>query len=278
MDTALIIFAYSRPSHLKRVLIAIQDYKIKNKIYLFIDGPKNKNDKINQITIKFMAKASKIKNLKIIQNKKNLGLAVSIHNGIDYVSKKHDSLIILEDDIVPYKNFFKFFKQNLKKFRDNQKISAICGFQYDNFVSNKVLFSINLNNFIPWGWATWSDKWRDYMLFRKKNSKINKKIIPSYMKKFLNKKYIYSKKRKIWTLMYMYFNFCNNKSFIFPSYSLIKNIGFDGTGENTIVSNYFTQYKESKIKKISNHTNLENKTYINKQNKLYKKYVNILYP
>ena len=105
-----------------------------------------------------MAKASKIKNLKIIQNKKNLGLAVSIHNGIDYVSKKHDSLIILEDDIVPYKNFFKFFKQNLKKFRDNQKISAICGFQYDNFVSNKVLFSINLNNFIPWGWATWYKK------------------------------------------------------------------------------------------------------------------------
>ena len=95
MNTALVIFAYSRPSHLKRVLIAIQDYKIKNKIYLFIDGPKNKNDKINQTTIKFMAKASKIKNLKIIQNKKNLGLAVSIHNGVDFVSKKHDSLIIL---------------------------------------------------------------------------------------------------------------------------------------------------------------------------------------
>ena len=75
----------------------------------------------------------------------------------------------------------------------------------------------------------------------------------------------------------MYFNFVttNHLSFHILTY---KKYRFDGTGENTIVSNYFTQYKESKIKKISNHTNLENKTYINKQNKLYKKYVNILYP
>ena len=51
--------------------------------------------------------------------------------------------------------------------------------------------------------------------------------------------------------MYMYFNFCNNKSFIFPSYSLIKNIGFDGTGENTIVSNYFTQYNKNSESEIN---------------------------
>lgn len=278
MDTALIIFAYSRPSHLKRVLIALQDYKIKNKIYLLIDGPKNKKDQINQSTIRFMAKASKMKNLKIIQNKKNLGLAESIHRGVDFVSNKHDSLIILEDDIIPYKNFFKFFNHNLKRFKNNQKISAICGFQYEKFISNKVLFSMNLKNFIPWGWATWSNKWKEYMLFKKNIKKINNRLTPKYMRAYLNKKYISSKKKKIWTLMYIYFNFYHSRSFIFPSYSLIKNIGFDGTGENTIFSDYFTNYKEAKIKKISNNFYIDNKNYIKRQNKLYEKYVNILYP
>lgn len=33
-STAIIIFAYNRPSHLKRVLFALEDYGI--KIFLFI--------------------------------------------------------------------------------------------------------------------------------------------------------------------------------------------------------------------------------------------------
>ena len=44
----IVIFAYNRPSHFKRVMIALQNNKIKNKIYLFLDGPKNNNDKILQ--------------------------------------------------------------------------------------------------------------------------------------------------------------------------------------------------------------------------------------
>ena len=34
-NIGIAIFAYNRPSHLRRVLIAIEDYKIKNPIYIF---------------------------------------------------------------------------------------------------------------------------------------------------------------------------------------------------------------------------------------------------
>ena len=36
----IVIFAYNRPSHFKKVMIALQNNKIKNKIYLFLDGQK----------------------------------------------------------------------------------------------------------------------------------------------------------------------------------------------------------------------------------------------
>ena len=46
--TATIIFAYNRPSHLKRVLVSLEDYGLK-KFFIFLDGPKNNKDKVIQM-------------------------------------------------------------------------------------------------------------------------------------------------------------------------------------------------------------------------------------
>ena len=43
-NLTIAVFAYNRPSHLRRVLISLEDYKIKN-IDLFLDGPKNLKDR-----------------------------------------------------------------------------------------------------------------------------------------------------------------------------------------------------------------------------------------
>ena len=85
----LAIFAYNRPSHLRRVLIALEDYKIKN-INVFIDGPKNIKDKVCQEEIVFMLKTNKNLKSKIMINKKNKGLAYSLINGITKMSKKYN--------------------------------------------------------------------------------------------------------------------------------------------------------------------------------------------
>ena len=47
----LALFAYNRPSHLRRVLISLENGGI-SEINLFVDGPKNNNDKIIQKEIK----------------------------------------------------------------------------------------------------------------------------------------------------------------------------------------------------------------------------------
>ena len=58
LATGIAIFAYNRPSHLKRVLIALEDYKINNAT-IFVDGPKGKKDRICQEEILFMIKTNK---------------------------------------------------------------------------------------------------------------------------------------------------------------------------------------------------------------------------
>ena len=67
---AVAVFAYNRPSHLKRVLMSIENSKISNDIYLFIDGPKNYKDKLNQKYIRLQAENFKSKNKFIVVQKK----------------------------------------------------------------------------------------------------------------------------------------------------------------------------------------------------------------
>ena len=54
------VFAYNRPSHLRRVLIALEDLNIRS-IEVFLDGPRNIQDQICNREILFMLKT----NLKI---------------------------------------------------------------------------------------------------------------------------------------------------------------------------------------------------------------------
>ena len=112
-DIGIVIFGYNRPSHLMRVLIALEDYKIK-KIHFFLDGPKDSKDKIVQKQILFMIKQNKKINIVLHKSKKNLGIAKSIINGMDKMAKKYDKIIVIEDDCIPRKEFFSIFQENAK--------------------------------------------------------------------------------------------------------------------------------------------------------------------
>ena len=238
------LFAYNRPSHLRRVLISLENYKI-DRINIFLDGPKNKNDKIIQKEIKQIIKDHQYNrsiNKKIHISKKNKGLAKSITSGLDSLTKKFEYVLVLEDDCIPRNEFFKYIFKNLKRLKEKE-FAGICCYQipkiHNLFKSEKVIKNLILKYFIPWGWCVRSKDWIEYREFKPKKNKIEDKIISKIDRLTINTK-------KIWSLKFMKFNFLNNKKFIYPSKSLIKNIGFDGSGVNSKVTDKFlTEYSSS---------------------------------
>ena len=243
--TGIAIFAYNRPSHLRRVLIALEDYKIEGAD-VFIDGPKNNIDKVCQKEIVFMLQKNKKIKFNIHKSKKNKGLCKSLVDGITFMSKNYDQTVVLEDDCIPRVEFFPFILKCLKKFRLEKKVLAVCGYQLPELheENNQNLNTVTLKNFMSWGWAIWSDRWQEFI---KKKSNDNKKS-DSRILKFLNK--IKKNNKKLWTPEFIKFGKNNEKVFIFPNKSLVKNIGFDGTGINSKSTFKFNTYY-TKSKKIS---------------------------
>ena len=277
--TVIIIFAYNRPSHLKRVLIALENNKVKNDIYLIIDGPKNKFDKINQEDISLSLTRFSNKNkriIKIIKRKTNLGLAKSITGGITYLSKKYQNLIILEDDTIAYKNFIRFVEKHLKLIKSSDNTQVICGYQFPNFEKKtNTLKTLVLSNFVSWGWAIKSREWQAYLKFKKKNKKKNIKLVPNFLRNYFKDKYTIKQKKNIWSLNFMYYNFIKGKKYIFPNTSLIKNIGFDGSGVNSKATTKL-QVKERKVNKFD-FTKINSKILNNRQTKIISKNLKLFY-
>lgn len=275
----ILIFAYNRPSHLKRVLIAIESFNISSEITLIIDGAKNLGDKINQKSMLLMANRFKNRNFKVICRKKNLGLSKSITNGIDTFAKKFEGLIILEDDVVPYKSFFLFIKKSFKSYLKKEDVIAICGYQNKNFDPNsgKTLKPILLNNFTPWGWAISSKKWIQTKKLMKKTKFELLNPIPNFFKKYLNKNYQKKKGKNFWSLKFIYENYKSKKKYIYPNFSLVKNIGFDGTGINSKTTNIF-DVKDKHPKKILNLKKLVvDKKLVKKHNNFFKNNIKYFY-
>jgi len=251
IDIALVIIAYNRPSHLKRLIISLEDYKIKNA-FIFIDGAKNENDKILQKEIMTMVKGSKIK-FSIFKKEKNLGIEKSINSALDKISKISKKIIVLEDDCIPRKNFFKFMKYSFKLVEKNNEISGVCGYQFPEISNNEKKLKIGIfDNFIPWGWGILSKNWNSYKKFRiKKDNNHSHAVKSSIYKKIIN---IIKFKKPLWTPNFILYNYLNKKKFLYPSISLIKNIGFDGSGINSKVTDiFYTNYTKVKNSKFIIH-------------------------
>ncbi len=265
--TPVIITLYNRPSHTNQLFESIlnsQKYK-KFKFYVFCDGPKSKNDNLKIKEIKKILNLYKNRlKIKCFFRKKNTGLLKNITSSISYILKKYDKAIILEDDLIINKNFFNFMEMALKKYANHNKILQISGYSYP-------IAKVKSHHFLSltscWGWGITAQNWRDFSKFLKNKKLISKHFNLIKNDKILKAKFNYnnsynyfsllkkslSNKVNSWGIIFYLYLFVNQKFTFFPNHSLVKNRGFDGSGNHRSESNVFNRsFKNISSKSFSN--------------------------
>ena len=246
-DLSILLFGYNRPSHLRRLLISLENQKIKNNIYFILDGPKSKSDNIVQKEIKLMTEKNHFLNIQCFFRKNNLGLANSIINGLTRIKKKSKYFLILEDDCIPRLGIFEYINSALKLSNNNPQNNIICCYQTPNiFEKSNYLKFYNTDLFIPWGWVISNLTLERFIKFYKTKDSCH--IEDEFFNKISN---TIKSKKNICSLNFMKFCKLNNISFIYPNFSFIKNIGFDGSGINSKITNNF----DTKFQSFKNITN-----------------------
>ena len=230
---------YRRPKNTKLILNILKKFKQKN-IFVFNDGLKiKKHYDSHSETRKIILDFKKKNYASLIFPNKNLTQKYNLPYAISHIFKKYDRVIVLEDDCIPNKSFFKFCNLLLEKYKNDNRISQISGNNFLNFkkFKRRNQESYFFSNFTSsWGWATWRDRWNlhydiDIKIWPKvKKEKwlndilINKKSIKFWSKAFDRRyKALDDDWDRPWTLV----NLINNRLNIFPSKNLVSNIGDD---------------------------------------------------
>jgi hypothetical protein len=251
------LFVYNRIDHTKKLLESLSKCNNFNKckIYIFSDNYKSGNDidktKVNLVRNEIIEFRNKNKNIIIKFLKKNLGLYQNLIKGISFVLKKESTVIVLEDDLVLHKNFLNFMYNSLQKFKNKQNILQISGYSYP--INSRINEAYFLKLTSCWGWATWRNRWIEFIKFSKNKKKINKEYNNIYFDQ--NKKYLFNiygsynyikmlekqitKNYNSWGILFYLFSFSKNLLNLFPPYTLVKNNGFDGSGLHRSMSNIF---------------------------------------
>lgn len=234
------IFAYKRADHLKSLLdsLCLNPESSLCIAYIFIDGPRTPGDInfVNEV-VNLARKVDFFKDLKIIKSETNKGLANSIMSGVSYVLSVHESVIVLEDDLILSPFFLSYMNNGLSLYRSEDRVASIHGYVYP--VKESLPNTFFIRGADCWGWATWKRAWSSFNangeeLLRELESKglcERFDFDNSYPFTQMLKDQIIGKNNS-WAIRWNASAFLSNKLTLYPGKSLVKNIGHDGSGEN----------------------------------------------
>ena len=154
------LFAFNRPDHLRTTLKALRqnELALESELTIFCDGPRS-NDDLEAVTaVRDVAgSAEGFRRVNVVARKENLGLAVSVTTGVTSMLNAHDTVIVMEDDLVTSPCFLRFMNDALNTYANDERVISICGYSYP--VPEDLPETFFLGGAHCWGWATWRRGW-----------------------------------------------------------------------------------------------------------------------
>jgi len=235
MKSPVVLFVYNRPWHTRQTLEALANNYLadQSELYIYADGPKENSSEIEIESIKKVRKIIREKQwcklVHIIESESNHGLAASIIRGVSEVNNKHKKVIVLEDDILTSPWFLSYMNEALDVYQHVSNVFSVSGYMFPIQTSKRGIVLLPFTSI--WGWGTWKERWEafDWNLNQKEYIENN-----AFLKTRFNlADYNYTemlKNANSWAIRWYYSVFVRNGLTVFPTISLVKNIGFDGSG------------------------------------------------
>lgn len=250
MNSPVLFVVFNRPDTTKKVFEAIRAAEPAT-LYIAADGPRS--DRSGEAErcreVRHIVSAIDWKcELKTLFRSSNSGCRLGVSGAVNWFFEHEEAGIILEDDVLPQKNFFRYCDLMLQHYCDDERIMMICGFNPDGagVVSDRYFFSENPS---VWGWATWKSRWKLYDIDMPKwpdplFSEYLRHKFPAHVSRYYTKAFNKTKAGIIssWDYQWNYTILSNYGLVLKPAANMIMNIGTDGTHTSNRDHNHFVPY------------------------------------
>jgi hypothetical protein len=246
VKSPVVYFIYKRHNIIRQVLAVFQEVKPKI-LYIISDGGNtdteieaiNKSRSIVDVMINWDCE------LVFIKLNQNLGPYNIWNYAVDLVFESYDRAIILEEDILPSEDYFRFMDELLEKYKNDPQIYFISGMNFlGKYPVDQEVSYFFVNKASAWGMATWK---RTYLRFIKNPSELDtpyyNQVVLSYLEKIgdphwfghlkmLQSKILNHNNSMEFYLMGINENLLFNSLAIVPASNLVRNIGNTSESEN----------------------------------------------
>lgn len=227
---AIVVVAYNRPDSLQRLL-----YSLSTAIYqttdikLIISIDKSNNTSVYDCAENFNWQHG----LKtIIKHNSHLGLKQHILSCGD-LSIEHDSVIILEDDLLVSPYFYEYATKAADFYSNDTQVAGISLYNYQvsesSFYAFKAIDDGSDVYFMQvassWGQLWTKQQWESFKTWLAKNPELtDASALPSYL---------FNWGKHSWKKHFIHYLIDHNKFFVFPKLSLSTNFEEEGTNSST---------------------------------------------
>lgn len=244
----IVLFVYNRPDLAMQTVESLQknEQAKDSLLYIFSDGPRNEAAASGvEATRNYLKTIDGFKDVMINASPVNKGLGKSIITGVTTILEKHDSAIVLEDDLLSSPDYLTFMNEALQRYEQEKHVYSISGYMPPISLEDRAKTDVC---FVPrissWGWAIWHNRWqqndwsissyRDFIRDRSQKQQFSR-AGADMLQMLINQ---IEGKANAWAIRCDYNRFLQGDKFtVYPCISKIFNIGTDGRGTNTPITN-----------------------------------------
>ena len=254
----IVLFVYKRPEHTLQTLESLHQNPLsgQSSLYIFADAAKSDQDQasVNQVR-EIIRQKQWCKEVHIIERAHNFGLAKNIIEGVTQIVQQFGKVIVLEDDLVVSSSFLHYMNQALQAYQHQAQVMQVSGhvppIKFNNYSPDTFFY----NKIATWGWGTWASAWQQlntdtsYLLEQIKTTGQTIAFNADGAYDFIaHLEANIQGTLNTWAIKWQASVFLKQGLCLYPGTSLVRNIGFDNSGEHCGHSTlYLTQKIAEKI-------------------------------
>jgi len=263
LQTPVAFFLFRRPDVTARVFAAIAAARPRT-LLLVSDGPRADRAGEAELVVRTRALVERIDwNCTVRTNfaTENLGCKRRFATGLAWIFEQTEEAIVLEDDCLPDATFFHFCEELLERYRDDRRVAAISGSNFQGGRSRTTDSYYFSNYFHCWGWASWRRTWqhvdlelKDWPQFQRRGllgEIADSPLEADYWNAIFQRQH--SGQIDSWAYPWLYSCWTQGALTILPNVNLVNNIGFgeQGAHTNSKATGIFANLSTSSIPIIS---------------------------
>lgn len=158
------LFVYRRHAQLPRTLDCLRESGVR-RLYAFSDGARGDADWPDVVEVRRMLAGIDWTEPVIVERPENFGLSASIRDGMDRLFERHETAVLIEDDICVAPEFYDYARLALAHYESAPAVAGITGLRYpfDLHAFDDYPYDVFLSpRFSSWAWGTWRSRWKGF--------------------------------------------------------------------------------------------------------------------